>query len=66
VLDLPDPAEVNKRTSILPPSNDEFENVVLADPAIAATQPLVASMHVKDILKFKKSFLRQTEARNRR
>jgi hypothetical protein len=57
VLDLLDLAEVNKRASILPPSSDEFENVVLTDPATAATQPLVVSMRVKEILKFKKSFL---------
>src|SRR5690349_6040963 len=57
VLDLLDPAEVNKRASILPPSADDFENIVLADAPIAATQPLIVSMHVKDILKFKKSFL---------
>jgi len=57
VLDLLDPAEVNKRASILPPSVDEFENVVLADAPIAACQPFVVSMHIKDILKFKKSFL---------
>ena len=29
VLDLLDPSEVNKRASILPPSNDEFQNVLL-------------------------------------
>ena len=57
VLDLLDPAEVNKRASILPPSADEFENVVVADAPIAACQPSVVNMHVKDILKFKKSFL---------
>jgi Peptidase S24-like len=59
VLDLLDPSEVNKRASIIPPSNDQFENVVLADAAIAATHPLLASMHVKEILKFKKSFLKK-------
>ena len=57
VFDLLDPAEVNKRASVLPPSNDDFENVALTDCAIAATQPLIASMHVKGFLKFKKSFL---------
>jgi hypothetical protein len=59
VLDLLDPSEVNKRASVLPPSQDEFENVVLTAPSIAATQPLVTSMHVQSILKFKKSFLRK-------
>ena len=57
VLDLLDPAEVSKRATIIPPSEDEFENIVLTDPATAATRPLVASMHVKEILKFKKTFL---------
>ena len=59
VLDLLDPSEINKRASILPPSGDEFQNVLLVDSAVAATEPLVMSMRVKEILKFKKSFLRK-------
>ena len=59
VLDLLDPNEVNKRASILPPSGDEFENVLVVDAATAASEPLLMSMNVKDILKFKKSFLRR-------
>jgi hypothetical protein len=59
VLDLLDPAEVNKRASILPPSNDEFQNVVLADGKIAATHALVTRMDVREIVKFKKSFLKK-------
>ncbi len=62
VLDLLDPAEVNKRASILPPSGDEFENILLTDASTAATQPLIDNMHVKEILKFKKSFLRKLKA----
>ena len=62
VLDLLDPADVNKRASILPPSGDEFENVLLTDASTAATQPLITTMHVKDILKFKKSFLHKLKA----
>jgi hypothetical protein len=62
VLDLLDPAEVNKRATILPPSADEFENVLLTDASTAATQPLITSMHVKEILKFKKTFLRKLKA----
>ena len=58
VLDLLDPAEVNKRASILPPSNDEFENVLLVEGTIAASEPLIMSMNVKEILKFKKTFLK--------
>ena len=55
VLDLLDPSEVNKRASILPPSDDEFENVLLVSGAIASTQPLIVRMRVKDMLKFKKA-----------
>jgi hypothetical protein len=56
VLDLIDPLEVNKRASILPPSDDEFQNVLLVNGA-AAIQPLIVSMRVKEILKFKAAFL---------
>jgi Peptidase S24-like len=59
VLDLIDPSEVNKRASIPPPSADDFQNVLLVTGAVAATQPLIMSMRVKDMLKFKKSFLRK-------
>jgi len=59
VLDLLDPSEVNKRASIVAPSDDEFESVVMAEPKVAASDPLIMSMHVKEILKFKKSFLRR-------
>jgi hypothetical protein len=59
VLDLLDPAEVNKRASIIPPSEDEFQNVLLTDAAVAATHPLITSMNVKEILKFKKTFLKK-------
>ena len=58
-LDLLDPAEVNKRASIVPPSEDDFENVLLADARITATHPRITSMHVKDIFKLKKTFLKR-------
>ncbi len=58
VLDLLDPAEINKRASIIPPSDDEFESVAVVEGQIAASDPLIMSMHVKEILKFKKSFLK--------
>ena len=59
VLDLIDPDEVNKRASIPPPSEDEFENIFLVDGGIAATQPLIMSMKVREIQKFRRSFLRK-------
>jgi hypothetical protein len=59
VLDLLDPQEINKRASIMPPSEDEFENVVLVEGSVAATQPLLIQDNVREIHKFKKDFLRQ-------
>ena len=59
VLDLLDPGEINKRASIVPPSQDDFENVLLVDGVVAARQPVIISMKVKDIVKLKKSFLRK-------
>jgi len=59
VLDLLDPSEINKRASIVPPSEDEFESVVVAEPHIAASEALIMNMHVEEILKFKKTFLRR-------
>src|SRR5215468_10945311 len=43
VLDLLDPSEINKRASILPPAEDEFENVLMVDGPIAASEPHVMS-----------------------
>ena len=62
VLDLLDPAEINKRASILPPAKDEFQDVLLVDGDVAATEALIINMNVKDILKFKKAFLRSLRA----
>jgi len=59
VLDLLDPAEVNKRASIPAPSNDEFENILLVEGTIAAGEPVITSENVKDVLKFKKNFLKR-------
>jgi len=62
VLDLLDPAEVNKRASIVPPGDDEFQNVLRVDGTVAANEAIIMNMNVKDILKFKKSFLRNLRA----
>jgi hypothetical protein len=59
ILDLLDPTEINKRASITPPSEDQFDNVFMVESAVAASEPLVMKMNVKDILKFKRSFLRR-------
>jgi len=59
VLDLLDPGEINKRASIAPPAESSFQNVMVVDPEVAAAEPLIISMAVKDILKFKSAFLRR-------
>src|SRR3989475_6950334 len=59
VLDLLDPSEINKRASIPPPGDDEVQNVLIVEASIAATEPLLISMNVKEIIKFKKNFLRK-------
>ncbi len=56
VLDLLDPAEVNQRATIVPPSTDEFENIALIDLA-AAARPEIAARDIKEFLKFRKTFL---------
>jgi transcriptional regulator with XRE-family HTH domain len=57
ILELLDPAEVNRRATILPPAEDEFENVVLTETRIAATKAQIASLHVKAIMEFRKDLL---------
>jgi transcriptional regulator with XRE-family HTH domain len=59
VLDLMDPEEINKRTSILPPSDDEFDNVAVTEPQVAAREAVILEQHVKEILKFRSSFLKR-------
>lgn len=59
ILDLLDPTEVNRRATIVPPSEDEFENVFVVDDETAASHPLIMSMKVREIQKFKRSFLRK-------
>jgi transcriptional regulator with XRE-family HTH domain len=59
VLDLLDPHEVSRRARILPPSDSEFANLVLVDPDIAATQPVMISHYVRDTLKVRRSLLKR-------
>jgi hypothetical protein len=59
IFDLLDPAEINKRASIPPPPAEGFENVLLVDAETAATDARVTSEKVRDIIKFKASFLKK-------
>ncbi len=62
VLDLLDPEEVNQRASIVAPSQDAFENVLLVEGEVAANEALITQEKVKDVLQFKKSFLKRLRA----
>ena len=62
VLDLLDPADINKRASILPRSEGDFENVLLVDARVAARSQRIMQKDVRDVLKFKKVFLRRLRA----
>jgi len=59
VLDLLDSAAANKRACISPSRGDDFQNVRLVSGAVAATQPAIAGMKGREVLRFKKSFLRK-------
>jgi hypothetical protein len=61
VLDLLDPAEINKRASILPRSEDDYENIALTERT-AAAHPLIISDQIQHILKFRKGFLKKLRA----
>ena len=62
ILDLLSRDELNKRTTSISVSEGDFENVVLTSSEIAATEPVITREAVRDILKFKKSFLRRLRA----
>ena len=57
--DLLNQEEINKRSSSIALSDGDFENVVLTDPGIVAVATSVRRDDVRDVLKFKKSFLRR-------
>ncbi|PYY18753.1 MAG: hypothetical protein DMG60_07055 [Acidobacteria bacterium] len=59
IYDLLNREEINNRSSSLSASEGDFENVVLAESEFAATAPTITREQVRDILKFKKSFLRR-------
>jgi Peptidase S24-like len=59
VLDLLDPVEISKHALILPSSDREFDNVVVTELSIAATEAQIMNMHVKEVLKVPRSFLQE-------
>ncbi len=59
VLDLLDPEEVNQRATAIAPAEGAFENVPLVESEVAAADAQVTAHKVKDILQFKKGFLKR-------
>src|SRR5262249_44091783 len=56
VLDLLDPGEINRRSSVVPSQDAEFENVGMVE-GVNASRPVILNMHLIGVHKFKKSFL---------
>jgi transcriptional regulator with XRE-family HTH domain len=59
IFDLLDHSEINKRASSIPSAEGEFDNVILTDPDVAAKDPIIKRDRIRDILKFKRSFLKR-------
>ena len=59
IYDLLNREEIDKRATSITASEGDFENIVLTEPAVAATAPVITRDNVRDILKFKKSFLKR-------
>ena len=59
IYDLLNRDELNKRTSSISAGEGNFDNVVLTDAANAAREPVIRREAVRDVLKFKRSFLKR-------
>jgi SOS-response transcriptional repressor LexA len=59
IFDVLDRTEIDKRASSMPSAEGEFENVPLVDAQAAATQHIIPREAARDILKFKKAFLKR-------
>ncbi|HLK33488.1 MAG TPA: LexA family transcriptional regulator [Terriglobales bacterium] len=59
VLDLLDAEELARHARILPPAEDEFENIILLKSDLLAAQPCLTFDQVADFLKVSKRFLRR-------
>jgi hypothetical protein len=62
VFDLLPSEELNRHASTIAPDESDFENVVLVEGAVAAGESAITGENVREILKFKKSFLRRLKA----
>src|ERR1051326_4703861 len=58
VVDLMEDAELQPRAERMSPPDDDYENIALLESANGVAQPIVAAHHVREMLKFKRTFLR--------
>lgn len=59
VVDLLEDSEIARRAARFSAAEDEYENVPLVEGPVAAGQPTIPLQQVRDILKFKRAFLRR-------
>lgn len=62
LFDLVKNDELAPRLAMREKADDGYENVILVDGSIAAGSPLIVQENVRDVLKFKGSFLRKLRA----
>lgn len=59
VVDLIEPAEINRRATVSPPAEGDYASVLLVESRAAIGQPVITRAAVLEIFKFKQSFLRR-------
>src|SRR3954469_14510567 len=59
IADLFEDADLHARAERISPPESDYENVVLVEAAAAVAQPNIAAHYVREVLKFKRSFLRR-------
>src|SRR5512140_2812675 len=59
VVDLMEDAELQPRAERTSPPEDAYANVARLEAASGLAQPILAAHHVREVLKFKRSFLRR-------
>lgn len=62
VFDLLDNAELKPLATRMPVAEDEYDNVPLVATEKALAEPAIAAQQVREVLKFKRSFLRRLRA----
>ena len=59
IIDLIEPAEINRHATVSPPPEGAYISVLLVEPSAAIGQPVITRDSVLEIWKFRQSFLRR-------